>query len=188
MAENNSPNNQDPRKRIVILSRGERLRLISAAKPLMGKNTYKQIDSLKELFIFTRDHGTADQLILDLKYAPELDGHTIRELRALGWKSILLILERRDRSKIKKILSFKLEQILIMPDRKINSKIATRMTDGELLMMQLMADGYKVPAIAKKLNCSPQTIRRSLKKMLIRLGYSRRIRLLTDLFREGALK
>ncbi|MGA1099821.1 MAG: helix-turn-helix transcriptional regulator [Candidatus Nanopelagicales bacterium] len=188
MTENNSPKNQVLRRRVVILSRGERLRLISTAKPLMSQNMYKQIDSLKDLFIFTRDHGTADQLILDLKYAPHLDGHTIRELRALGWKSILLILERRDRSKIKELLSFKLEQILIMPERKINSKIATRMTEGELLMMQLLADGYKVPAIAQKLNCSPQTIRRSLKKMLIRLGYSRRIRLLSDLFREGALK
>lgn len=188
MAENNSPKDLIPQQRIVILSRGERLRRITAVKSQMGKNRYKQIESVKDLFIFTRDHGTADQLILDIKYAPQLDGHTIRELRALGWKSILLILERRDRIKIKKLLNFKLEQILIMPDRKINSKIATKMTEGELLIMQLLADGSKVPAIAQKLSCSPQTIRRSLKKMLKRLGYSRRIRLLTDLFREGALR
>lgn len=180
--------NIKPPKRVVILSNGERLTKISSIKFSNDKTLLKTIGSLKELFIFTRDFGTADQLILDLKYASELDGHTIRELRALGWQDILLILDRRDRLKIKKLLSFKLEQILIMPDKKVTTAIALKMTDGELLIMQMLADGDKIPAIARKLHYSPQTIRRTLKKMLKRLGYTRRIRLLSDLFREGALK
>ena len=53
MTENNSLKNQVLRRRVVILSRGERLRLISTAKPLMSQNMYMQIDSLKDLFIFT---------------------------------------------------------------------------------------------------------------------------------------
>lgn len=188
MTKNVKNKSSAPVNRIVILSQGERLARISAFEFSKSNNLFKRLDSLKALFIFTRDHGTADQLILDLKYAPELDGHTIRELRALGWDNILLILDRRDRSKIKKLLSFKLEQLLIMPDKKINSRIALKMTEGELLLMQMLADGDSIPAIARKLNYSPQTIRRTLKKMLKRLGYSRRIRLLSDLFREGALK
>lgn len=175
-------------KRIVILSKGDRLTKISSIRLSNDNTLFKNVGSLKALFNFTRDFGTADQLVLDLKYAPELDGHTIRELRALGWQNILLILDRRDRSKIKKLLSFKLEQILIMPDKKVITAIALSMTAGELLIMQMLADGDKIPAIARKLHYSPQTIRRTLKKMLKRLGYTRRIRLLSDLFREGALK
>ena len=188
MAESNENKTKSLVSRTVILSRGERFKKITSLNTAAGHQMIKRIDSLKELFLFTRNYGTANHLVIDLKYSPELEAHTIRELRALGWQNILLILERRDQIKIKKLLKFKLEQIIIMPDKKEQSNIGAKMTDIELQIMQLLADGQSLSAIATKLHFSTQTIRRLLKKMLSRLGYSRRIRLLADLFREGTLK
>ncbi len=174
--------------KIVILSKAERFERISTLIIPNEMHLMLRVDSLKDLFNFTRDFGTTKELILDLKFAPNLDGQVVRELRALGWDHIILILDRRDRLKIRKLLNFQCEQILILPDVKSKAVISPKMTKDELLIMQMLADGFTIATIAKKLHFSPQTIRRILKKMLKRLGYTRRIRLLSDLFREGALK
>jgi DNA-binding CsgD family transcriptional regulator len=177
-----------PTTTVAILSSGERFEKLARGASYSGPKVYKKFKNLAELFAFTRDHGVANRLVLDLAYAPEITGYTLRELRALGWDNLILIAPKFDKEQIKKLFVFRVEQIMMMPDGPTRSPLAEKMSERELVIMQMLADGLRIPAIAKELHFSPQTIKRTLEKMLKRLGYTRRIRLLADLFRQGVLK
>lgn len=173
---------------VVILSQSTRFHQIAKSNTISPETRFKQISNLNELFKFTRTHGTADRLIIDLTYAPTINGEILREIRELGWRNLMLILPQFDEVLFDKLFSARLEQFIFLPQSRPHSPLAQRMSEEELIIMQLLADGEKLTQIALKLHYSPQTIRRSIRKMLNRLGYQRRTRLLADLFRQGALK
>jgi DNA-binding NarL/FixJ family response regulator len=62
------------------------------------------------------------------------------------------------------------------------------MTEREIAIMQHLADGLKINAIAQVMHYSPTTVKRSMKEACQRTGYSKRITLLADLFRQGVIK
>lgn len=99
-----------------------------------------------------------------------------------------MVAPKFDKEQLKKLFIFRVEQIIIMPNRARRSPLAEQLSERELAIMQMLADGLRIPVIAQKLHFSPQTIKRTLQKMLKRLGYTHRIRLLADLFRQGVLK
>lgn len=179
---------QPPSTSVAILSSGERFEKLARGASYSGPKVYKKFEKLSDLFAFTRDHGVADRLVLDLAYSPEITGYTLRELRALGWDNLILVAPKFDKEQLKKLFIFRVEQIIIMPNRARRSPLAEQLSERELAIMQMLADGLRIPVIAQKLHFSPQTIKRTLQKMLKRLGYTRRIRLLADLFRQGVLK
>jgi DNA-binding CsgD family transcriptional regulator len=175
-------------KTVAILSKGERFEKLAKSALLSGPKKFKKLENLRELYEFSEKGTIANQLVLDLKYAPELMSENLRRLRSYGWKNILLIATRRDSPQLKKICQVRAETILLMPAATSQTTLAEKMTEREIAILQLLANGLKINAVAQALHFSPTTVKRSLKAACERTGYSKRITLLADLFRQGVIK
>jgi len=175
-------------KTVAILSKGERFEKLAKSAMLSGPKKFKKLENLRELYEFSEKGTIANQLVLDLQYAPELISENLRRLRSYGWKNILIITTSKDSPQIKKICQVRAETFLLMPAAAGIPTLAEKMTEREIAIMQLLANGLKINAVAQALHFSPTTVKRSLKAACERTGYSKRITLLADLFRQGVIK
>jgi DNA-binding CsgD family transcriptional regulator len=186
--EINSISSQRKFKLIAILSRDNRFKELAKSSLISGERKFKQLDSLGDLLNFSLSRKNGTDLIIDLVYAPEIDSITIKKLRNYGWVNIVFVAPKANSHQINRICQDRTEAIVLMPENSNSSPLAEKMTQREIAIMQLLADGFNINAIAQKLHFSPNTIKRNLESMLRRLGYTRRVRLLADLFRQGVLK
>ena len=186
--EINSISTQNRIKLIAILSKDNRFTELAKGALLSGEKKFKQLDSLGDLLNFSQIRKSGTALIIDLFYAPEIDSLIIKKLRNHGWENIVFVAPSTKSHQIERICHDRTEAIVFLPDYSHTSLLAEKMTEREIAIMQLLADGFKINTIAQKLHFSPNTIKRNLESMLHRLGYTRRVRLLADLFRQGVLK
>jgi DNA-binding CsgD family transcriptional regulator len=175
-------------KTVAILSQAERFELLAKGALLSGPKKFKKLESLQELYKFSEKSAIGTRLIIDLQYAPELTSENLRRLRSYGWNNILLVTPKKDSEQIKRICQERSEALLVMPSNPRLSTLAEKMTEREITIMQHLADGLKINAIAQVMHYSPTTVKRSMKEACQRTGYSKRITLLADLFRQGVIK
>jgi DNA-binding NarL/FixJ family response regulator len=175
-------------KYFAILSKGARYKSIALGSLTFGEAKFKQLNNLTELLDFSQKRKVGAELIIDLSFTPEINANFIKQLRELGWYNILFIASHSNEIKLGKIFAERSESVVFLQENIYNSPLAKQMSKREIAIMQLLADGFKVTAIARKLHFSTNTIKRNIESLLRRLGYARRVRLLADLFRQGVLK